>query len=393
MKAYFENIVFQHQKEVLCVGIFLINRNDWRISLVRTKLQNNEINIVSSVENFKEFKESKYIAGSNLPVILHVDGWGVLIKDKETENNSIPMDNKEFFIKEHPNPHESGSYFSIIRVDLLKSIIDFCSEASLNITGLFLGPFNVGLLAPFFKNEKEIRAGKWNLTFNQGYIHSFHAVGIENETKYSIGGDTITSGLLPLYADLVAFYSGDRENNPLIAKSREEYVYSRLVKYLVVSSLSVVLLLLLVNFFIWDSLRNKNTELTFEVARNEQLLSQLEEKKKELKEKETLVVQYIGTNEKTHYAWYADRLGATLPSGLRLIYIDIQPIIKKLKSGVAIEYKNGLIEVEGEAGNMSQISEWINTIRKEDWVKQVELISFHTDNDRTKGYFKLQINY
>lgn len=393
MKAYFENVVFQHQKEVLCVGIFLINRNDWRISLVRTKLQNNEINIVSSVENLKEFKESKDTGGENLPVILHVDGWGVLIKDKETDNNSIPMDNKEFFIKEHPNPHGSGCHYSIIRVDLLKSIIDFCTQASLNVTGLFLGPFNVGLLAPFLENGKEIRAGKWNLSLNQGSIQSLRAAGIENETNYSIGGESITSGLLPLYADLVAFYSGDRENNPLIAKSRNEYVYGRVVKYLVVSSLSVVLLLLLVNFFIWDSLRNQNTELTFEVARNVQLLSELEEKKKELKEKESLVAQYIGTNEKTHYAWYADKLGATLPAGIRLLLMDIRPLNKKLKSGLAIEYKNGLIEVEGDAGNMSQISEWINAIRKENWAKQVELISFHIDNDQAKGYFKLQINY
>lgn len=393
MKAYFENIVFKRQKKVLCVGIFLINRNDWRISFIQSKLHNNEINIVASAENLKELKDSKELMGDHVPVILHIDGWGVLIKENGTDNNSIPIDGKEFFLKEYSNPNGNGSYFSIIRIDLLNSIIDFCSSASLHVTGVFLGPFNVGLLSPYFENENEIRAGKWNLALNQGFIHSFHAAGVENETTYSIGGDSITSGLLPLYGDIVAFFSGDRVNNPIIAKSREEYVYGRLIKYLGVTSLGVVLLLLLVNFFIWDSLRQRSTALTSEVASNVQLLSQLEEKKLELKEKESLVAQYIGTNEKTHYAWYADRLGATLPSGIHLTGMDIQPINRKLKNGVPIEYQSRLIEVEGNAENMSQISEWINAIRKENWAKQVELISFHSDNEQAKGHFKLQINY
>src|SRR5659263_42143 len=98
MKAFFENIVFKRQNQVLCVGIFLVNRNEWRISVILARIHNNEINIVSAVENLKELKEAGEILRHNLPVILHIDGWGVLIKDNGTENNSIPIDNKEFYL-------------------------------------------------------------------------------------------------------------------------------------------------------------------------------------------------------------------------------------------------------------------------------------------------------
>lgn len=393
MKAFFENIVFKHQRQVLCVGIFLVNRNEWKISVIRARLKNNEINIVSAVENLKELKEAGELLSQDMPVLLHIDGWGVLIKDNNTENNSIPIGNNEFFLKEYQKPDGSGSYFSIIRTDLLKSIIDICSSASLNVTGLSLGPFNVALLAPFFEEEKEIKAGKWKLTLNKGYINSLVAEGIENESVHNIGGDSITSGLLPLYATIIAFFSGERENNNLIAKSREEFIFGRLVKYLSVCSLSIIFFLLLLNYFIWDSLRNRNTELTFVVARNEQLLSQLAEKGKEFREKENLVAQYIGTNAKTHFSWYADKMGSSLPSGIRLTLMDIQPLSKKQKPGIANIYKNKQIEVEGDARNMSEISEWVKAIRNEKWAKQVELISFFTENDQTTGHFKLQIKY
>ncbi len=393
MKAIFENIVFKYQAQVLCVGIFLLNRNEWKISVIRAKIHNNEINIVSAVENLKELKEAGEILRRDIPVILHIDGWGVLVKDNGTENSSIPIDNKEFFLREYPKSGESGSYFSIIRTDLLKSILDLCGTASLNITGLSLGPFNVALLSPFLGEGKEIKAGKWKLTLNNGCVNSLLAEGIETETIYNIGGDRVSSGLLPLYATIVAFFSGERGNSDLITKPREEFVYSRLVKYLITCSLSFVLLLLLLNFFIWDSLRNRNTELTFEVAQNEQLLSQLAAKEKEFKIKENLVVQYIGTNSKTHYSWYADKLASSLPPGIRLTLLDIQPLNKKEKPGIAIEYKNSLIEVEGDAGNMSEISEWVRAIDQGKWAKQVELISFFAENDRATGHFKLQIKY
>ena len=73
--------------------------------------------------------------------------------------------------------------------------------------------------------------------------------------------------------------------------------------------------------------------------------------------------------------------------------MDIQPLTKKQKPGVAITYKNRQIEVEGDATNMSEIGGWVKAIETEKWVKHVELISFFTQNDQATGHFKLQINY
>lgn len=388
-----ENIVFKHQKQVACVGVYLVNRSEWKISVIRAVIRNQEINVVSVAENLKDMKEAGEITGRDVPVILHIDGWGVLVKDSGTENGSIPTDGQEFFIREYSKQDGKESYFSIIRNDLLKSIVDLCSSASLNVTGIHSGPFNTALLYPFFEEGKAVKAGKWKLTMNNGYIDSLVAEGVENELIYDIGGDQINSEFLPLYACIAAFFSGERGDNYLITESREEFVYGRLVKYLIVCSLSLILFLLQLNYFIWDNLRNRNSELTFEVTRNEQFLSQLADKEKELKEKENLVRQYIGATEKAHYCRYADKLGSTLPSGIRLTLMDIQPLTKKQKPGVAIEYKNRQIEVEGDAGNMSDISEWVNAIGNEKWAKKVELVSFFTDKDQGAGHFKLQIKY
>lgn len=393
MKKIFENIVFKHQKQVACIGVLLSGKNEWKISVIRAKRAGDEIRIVDAAENLKDLTEASKLVSRNIPVILHLDGWGVLIKDYKGVNGAIPIDNKEFFLKEFAGMNEGGTYFSIVRVDLLKSIIDECSCASMDVIAISAGPSNVALLSPYFKENQELITGKWKIILNKGNIISCDATGHEIQTQYNLGGESITSGLLPLFADVVSFFSGDRESDVLIDTYREEYVYGRLIKYITALSLSSMLFLLLFNFILWNSLRNRNNELTSRATRNEHLLAMLEEKSKELKEKKMLVIHYIGSSERTHYAWYADQLCSILPSGLRLTMMAVQPLTRKPKPYIPIEYKTRSIAIEGDANHMAEISDWMDRIKKEEWVKKVELISFYADDEKAQGHFKLQINY
>jgi hypothetical protein len=393
LKAFFENIVFNHQKQIACIGIYLISRDEWKFSIINVRNKKNEISIVSSIVNLKELKKDAEIIPADIPVLIHIDGWGVLIKESGTENNSIPLDNPEFFVKEYPKAEGKGSYFSIIRTDLLKRIMDYINSVSIPIAGLSFGPFHTGLIAPFLENGEEIKSGKWQLALKNGHIVKLESTGIEPNVQYDIGGDKVTSDLLPLYTSLISFFSGERDNNPFIVRYKDEFVYGRLTKYIGLGALFFILFLLLINYFIWDNLRNRNSELMLEIARNEQFLSRLTDVKKELKEKENLVFQYIGTTEKTHYSWYADRLALILPHGIRLTLLDIQPVSKKTKPGIAIIYKNRQINVEGDTRNLSEIGDWVKAIGSEIWVRKVELISYSKENEQGLGHFKLQIDY
>lgn len=393
MRALVENIVLKHQKEVACLGISLLSRNDWRFSLLRIKVHKNEITLHSSAQNLVDFESIKKESLKDIPIVLHVDGWGILIKNNRTEGNSIPVNNEEFYIREYPGSNEKEKWYSIIRTELLSSLMEFGRSNSLNIVELKIGPFDVPVLSGYFETGKEIKAGKWKLNLNQGLIDSLSSDGQEDETIYDIGGDSISSGLLPLYASAAAFFSGESEYHPLLLKSRESFLYGKMIKYLSLISLTAILLILMINFVIWDNFQKRNIELTANVARFEQLLNQMTGKEKELKEKENLILQFIGENPKAHFSLYADRLASILPSDIRLTLMDIQPLKKKQKSGRANEYLNNQIEIEGETNSMSAISQWVKEIGNEKWVKKVELISYNSDKEKLIGLFKLLIQY
>jgi hypothetical protein len=393
LKELVENLVFNHQRQIVCIGIFLVTRDEWRFSVLNARKRRNNISIVSSLVNQKELKRDEVYIPQNVPVVLHLDGYGVLIKDEALSNGDIPSENQEFFIKKYIKPDGKGFYYSIIRMDLLKHILDFCTSESFPITGLTFGPFQTPLIAPYLESRDEIKSGKWKVLLTKGNILSMEAAGIEPTVQYDIGGDSVSSELLPLYGSLVSFFSGGRENYHLIARKRDEYVYGRLIKYVSMGTIIILFVLLLVNYFVWENLRNKNSKLLFEIAQNEQLLSKLAEVKKEVGKKENLVLQYLGTTGKTHFSWFADRLASILPVGIRLTLLEIQPVNKKPKPGSVITYNIGKIIVEGEIRELSEIGEWVKATGSEKWIKNVELISYIKDNNPGMGHFKLLIEY
>ncbi len=393
MKPFVENIIFKHQKKVLCIGLNLVSREKWKISAVYCKKQKNEVSVESIFEETDDLNQLAIRLPGNVPVMLQLDGWGILLKENNGRN-SIPLNDKEFCVREYSGLSKNGSFYSIIRQDLLNLILDIFKEKSFHIVGLSFGPFNVMLLHSFFDNTRSVKAGKWILTLQDNHISSLGSGEPDQNTTYNFGGDVISSAMLPVYATAIAFFqSPESEETGCITIQRNEFLYSKLTNYLIVISLSLLLFLLLINYFIWDTLRTANTQLLSEVTRNEVLLSELKNKEQELKEKEILVAQYVGTEDQTHFSWYADQLAATLPPGIQLSLLEIQPVGKKVKAGAPIEYEGRSIEIEGDTSDPNDISEWVKAIRGKEWIKHVELVSFINEMDKGTGHFKLQINY
>jgi len=391
LKTFLENIVFKLQKEVICLGIYLVDKEERRISLLRAKIHGGEIKLVAAFKNLASLKEAAALIPPGMPVILHLDGWGVLIKDHGLGNGSISAGNPDFIIREYQRGEGEESCFSVIRRDLLENLQAWCASEGVILTGFAFGPFSVALLAQFFRADDPVKAGKWEISLKNGHVSTLTAQGTDEEKSYDIGGDQINSGLLPLYASAVRFFTGEKENNSFISRFWESFVYRKLLGYLAGGAFLFLLTLLLANFILWNNLRNKNMRLMSEVTQNERLLTELNEYQKEIREKEELVLHYIGSGGKTHHAWYADRLASTLPTGIHLTILEIQPPVKKPKPGISIEYQNNQVDLEGDAPGMSEVTDWIRILERERWVKQVELVSYLTEKETTRGHFKLRI--
>ena len=148
--------------------------------------------------------------------------------------------------------------------------------------------------------------------------------------------------------------------------------------------------MLLINFLLFDHYSKKSNELSANINLNTGLLQQLDTLTKELKFKEDFIEQ-TGILSNSRLSLYSDRIASTLSDNIQLIDLSINPLDKKLKSNQEPEFNKNKIYINGITSNSTILNDWIKTIMKEGWVKEVNIKNYNQDNAITKGEFKIEI--
>ena len=400
MKFNIDRHILKRTSRVIGLGITFLTRDDWRFSVLELKRTKQEIQIVSQTERQSDWDAVKNYFQSDVPVVLHLDGAGILLRDTGREGqlaedgNTFPSDDTEFIVRRYAKADETGELVSIMRTELLQAVLDFCVKNGINVVDLKFGPFPVTSIIPLIAHvDGEVIAGHWKLLVKDGHLHSFSAISDESQVIYSIEGEEVSSGVIAVLAVVIQFFSGAIDDIPLLGKPREEYTYGYLLKKGGIVVLGMLLLFLTVNYFVWDNLRGRYAGLRMQVANNENYLTELSGLESKLKKKQFFVDKYIGNDVSTRFSFYADRLASTLPASIRLTRMELQPLMQKPKEGKAILYREKTISVEGTSSQMTAISRWIKSLRNEKWVKEVELISYSVDEKQHAGNFELKIKF
>jgi len=398
LKFNLDRHIVKRTSRVTGLGITFLTRDDWRFSVVELKRTKQEIQIVSQTEGQSDWDAVKGYFKPDVPVVLHLDGAGILLRDtggQVSENeNSFPSEDADFVVRRYAKADGLGELVSIMRTDLLQTVMDFCAKNGINVVDMKFGPFAVASIIPLLANAgEELVAGRWKLYVKDGQLHSFSANSDESRVTYSLEGEQVSSNVIAVLAACLQFFSGGLDDIPLLGKPREEYTYGYLLKKGGIAVLGILLLFLTVNYFVWDNLRGRYAGLRSQVANNENYLNELAGLESKLQKKQFFVDKYIGNDLATRFSYYADRLAFTLPAPIRLTRMEIQPLMQKPKEGKAILYREKTISIEGVSGQMTAISLWIKALRKEEWVKEVELVSYSVDEKQHTGNFELEIKF
>ncbi|GET22008.1 PilN domain-containing protein [Prolixibacter denitrificans] len=400
MKLNLDRHILKRTSRVTGLGITFLTRDDWRFSVVELKRTKQEIQILSQTESQNDWDAVKSYFKPDIPVVLHLDGVGILLRDAELEGHasengsSFQSDDSDFIVRRYAKGDGTGELVSIMRTELLQTVLDFCENNGVNVVDLKFGPFPVAAIIPLLPTvSSEVITGRWKLLLKDGKLHSFSANSDESRVTYSIEGELVSSSVIALLAACLQFLSGDMDDIPLLGKPREEYTYGYLLKKGGIVVLGVLLLFLTVNYFVWDNLRSRYAGLRMQVSNNENYLTELSGLESKLKKKQFFVDKYIGNDVSTRFSFYADRLASTLPGSIRLTKMELQQLMQKPKEGKAILYQEKTISVEGTSRHMTAISRWIKRIRSEDWVKEVELVSYSVDDRHHTGNFELEIKF
>ncbi|WP_281635428.1 hypothetical protein [Flavobacterium marginilacus] len=374
------------------VGV--IKKEDCEIYNVLTiKKKADKISIVSQ-QTFETIDELTRKIGEKTPILIVLEGKGVLNKEINSEN--------ETDVNWQKNVDYSAIYYTDLN-GLQSNFISFCrkniveetilkfQKNGFQVIDIYIGSFLATLLNSVIKKEI-LYANSLRLDFEHEKLVRFSKQDeTEKSEKYKIGNDIVSSVYLPLYGAAICFFvnpKGVKKTiNPVL--NNEELIYKKAFNILGIFMLIFFFTSLLVSYFIIQYYGTKNAELNLQsVYSNQsyQLILNLESQK----EKKLSILKESGVLSSKFLTFYSYEIIKMVPVNISLNELNIIPLKEEYKENKKAFFDNKTIIIKGETFQESSFNFWLEDLKKMNWLQHFEIISLKKDK-KNKSVFEIKI--
>ena len=397
-------------KQVIALTVTLLSEGQFRLAGCLLRKQADTITVEQHWPELTDIQALRTLStDANLPVVLVLEGRGILHKefavsvalptsDADVLTSVLPGSTAaDFYLQRTTGANQH--YITLIRQDTVKSLLIAFREYNYYVIAVEAGPFSLQSLVPFLEpkwQEITARVGHYLVTLHAGRVAQFASIPLGEGTleQYKIGEQELTSQTLPAYAAGVRMLMGN-ENSLLAAElvggERSEWQQKLLFRQRGIGLLGLFLGILLINFLFFSHLSSENQALTASTTSSRQELKTLAALRQKLQQQQQFL-QLAGWLTPTNQSIYADQLAATVPSGLQLTLLELNPSDEAAtrQQQEAVFIQNTII-VKGKCREAQTLNNWLQTLSHLPWIKQIQHQNFTYDYGVGVGTFSFTI--
>jgi hypothetical protein len=356
------------------------------------KKKGSKIDIVST-HSFKVYGELVRNLDLKFPVVLVLNGKGILNKEINFNNEAdIAWQKNIDFSTIYFTSLKSrnSSFMSFCRKNIVEETIVKFQKSGFQIIDVYIGSFLSALLQPSIKKPSFVSHDLF-LEFDNQNLSNFSKLTEIKSENYLLGLDTISSETLPLYGTLIHFFIKQKEvskteNNTL---NVDEIIYKKAFNLFGAGMLIVFVASLLMSYFLIQYYGSKNNELNMKNVFSNQSYQKIVELEKQ-KENKLNILKESGYMSSKFLSFYGYELMKNIPQDLSLNELNIIPADKEVKAEKKIKFIAKTINVKGETFNENSINNWLELLKKMEWVDNFEIISLKKDK-KDKSQFEIKI--
>ncbi len=381
--------------QLIVLEIFL-SHNEPVYQGVALQMNKNKIDLVTRFNQSLNF--TQFQIPQKTPVFLLISGKGVLNKHLSAQSiddvviTSMLSGGQEELFYSQQTVFEDEIYGSISRKDLINEICNNFENEKINLIGCSLGGvsalptlihYKISLTSygrhRFFLSENNIEYNLLNDPLPENFID---VEGMKISSLYLI---PYLVGV-QYFVDITPYINDSR----LLLKWGEKK-QKHLFKKILIALSSVIIILLLINSFMFLSFWDKNIKLTDKNQQNNHLLSYKRALVTEVKQKKENLKK-AGWLSSSRFSYYADKVTEHVPKTIRLKNLGIFPedIVKSRENRVQV-FQQNRIKLSGSSEKITTIGIWINSLKKEPWLKTIEVDKYKFNKKSKKGEFTLNI--
>ena len=397
-------------KQVIALTVTLLPEGQRRLVGCLLRKQADTITVEQHWPELTDVQDVRALSTeANIPVVLVLEGRGILHKEF-AESIALPAADSEvltlvlpgataanFYVQRTTGA--SQHYVTLLRQDTVEALLAVFREHNHYVIAVEAGPFSLQSLVPFLEPEwQEVtaRVGHYLVTLHKGKVAHLTAIPPEEDTfeNYKIGEQELTSQTLPAYAAGVRVLLGNGNSllaAELVGSERSEWQQKVLFRQRGIGLLGLFLGTLLINFLVFSHLSSENQALTASTTASRQELKTLVALRQKLQQQQQFL-QLAGWLTATNQSVYADQLAATVPFGLQLTLLELNPsdesASRQQQKAVFIQ---NTIMVKGKCKEAQTLNSWLQTLSHLPWIKQIQQQNFTYDYGAGVGTFSFTI--
>jgi Tfp pilus assembly protein PilN len=407
-KLSFENSI----KSKIATGVEIVLLPDGAIDINVVVLKRNK-SILSSekqLQNISNFSELAKNIDAKLPIVLIVNGKGIIHRKVSYSDNDTPTTllNKvlpnanvnEFYIQQE-TINTSQTFVSVVRASVINDLIAEFEKNNLpNIVGCLLGPFVVNTLLPLIDTNiitnELLTFSNYQLQIRENKISDVLISDVNfNTNEIHVGDKPVPSKLLIAFGAALFYFIGNDKgisNSQLIDNIKEEYKQKQKFYFLGWTLLVTTLSILIINYLVFNHYWTKNNELNTQLVLNQSALQKYNALKIDFSQKKDFLEQN-GLLENSKTSYYVDQLAASLPNSIQWTDVNFYPLKKKEADDEtnSFLFENKIIRITGNCNHNTELNDWMKDIKKKSWITSVELLNYKQDDAKEDGLFLIEI--
>lgn len=401
--------LFSPLRTVAGVELVWQGANEWQASLCQLQRAGTTVTITRQQAGLPNVTTLAAALGPEpTPVALVLAGRGLLLRTVPTTNPDQQTLDAAQFAALLPGSNPADFYcqcavgpeftqVALVRRQAVEELVAAFHAAGLWVVDLSLGAFCLEGVLPYLtqhpSQSKSVPAGPFCVTLS-GTGNQLLSFVVQqppiDELEYKVGEDVVTSSyILPYAAALNTLTNADGPTLevPAVQRLQLEWQQRRLFLRLRLGIPLGILALLLANLLLGQHLQARQDQLTDTVGGNQQQLTRVRVLQQAAQRQQGFL-RATGWTHPSYNSLCADRLAASLPSGIQLLVADITPLQQGAgEPGHRLSFRADVVMVRGQCRDAQQFNAWLQQLTTLPWVQAVRDQNFAYDYSGGMGTF------
>lgn len=282
---------------------------------------------------------------------------------------------------------------SICRKSIVDKLIETYQKHQITIIGFSLGNAITSVVNDFIE-ESNYYTSNALLTKENEVITGIQLVADVPKQSYRINGLDVESTNLLTFSGALSYIlkskptvsNFEKEETGFLKNFKQQRFFSQFFMF----GLGFILLMLLVNFFIFSSYYEA-VELMKQTSQVNNTQKTTVLKLKTITDEKQKTVDDILKNSSSRSSYYIDAISNSLPNTIQLSALEYQPITKRIKKNEVIQLQENTLTISGISTDSDTFSEWIHTLESLNWIVGVTVVHYGSGSQKSTD-FTLKIN-